>query len=78
MLYACAVRFDVTGNLENFLDFGTNSVGVGTQACHRVSLRMIDMYDMLQEGISLVSATINRTTPEPEPELCRSSHDPVN
>ena len=24
MLYACAARFDVTENIENFLDFGVN------------------------------------------------------
>jgi len=24
MLHACAARFDVTENLENFLDFGVN------------------------------------------------------
>ena len=25
MLHACAARFDVTENLENFLDFGVNA-----------------------------------------------------
>ena len=34
MLHACAVRFDVTENLENFLDFGANLVaGRGLLTC---------------------------------------------
>ena len=28
MLHACAARFDVTGNLENFLDFEVNKQGL--------------------------------------------------
>jgi hypothetical protein len=28
MFHACAARFDVTENLENFLDFGVNKQGL--------------------------------------------------
>ena len=48
MLHACATRFDVTGNLENFWILG------GIQSLRRNAVLLIDHHLDIADGVSVV------------------------